>query len=77
MAKASKRSPEEKLRAMLGVLRGELSAAAAGSRSGVSEQTAHNWKKAFLEGGPDRLALGAGRRTRPSWRSSSGPLSAG
>ena len=43
MAKASKKSPEGKLRVMLGVLRGELSAAAAGSRSGVSEQTVHNW----------------------------------
>ena len=56
MAKASKKSPEEKLRVVLSVLRGELSAAAAGRRAGVSEQTVHNWKKAFLEGGRDRLA---------------------
>ena len=70
MAKASKKSPEEKLRVVLSVLRGELSVAAAGRRAGVSEQTVHNWKKAFLEGGRDRLALGAGRRARPSWRPS-------
>ena len=63
MAKASKKSPEEKLRVVLSVLRGELSAAAAGRRAGVSEQTVHNWKKAFLEGGRDRLALGARRRS--------------
>ena len=63
MAKASKKSPEEKLRVVLSVVRGELSAAAAGRRAGVSEQTVHNWKKAFLEGGRDRLALGARRRS--------------
>ena len=63
MAKASKKSPEEKLRVVLSVLRGELSVAAAGRRAGVTEQTVHNWKKAFLEGGRDRLALGARRRS--------------
>ena len=63
MAKASKKSPEEKLRVVLSVLRGELSVAAAGRRAGVSEQTVHNWEKAFLEGGRDRLALGARRRS--------------
>ena len=34
MAKASKRSPEEKLRVVLSVLRSELSVAAAGRRAG-------------------------------------------
>ena len=63
MAKASKKSPEEKLRVVLSVLRGELSVAAAGRRAGVSEQTVHNWKKAFLEGGRDRLVLGSRRRS--------------
>ena len=63
MAKASKKSPDEKLQVVLSVLRGELSVAAAGRRAGVSEQTVHNWKKAFLEGGRDRLALGARRRS--------------
>ena len=42
MAKASKKSPEEKLRVVLSALRGELSVAAAGRRAGVSEQTVHN-----------------------------------
>ena len=44
MAKASKKSPEEKLRVVLSVLRGEQSAVDAGRRAGVSEQTVHNWK---------------------------------
>ena len=63
MAKTSKKSPEEKLRVVLSVLRGELSAAAAGRRAGVSEQTVHNWKKAFLDAGRERLAHGARRRS--------------
>ena len=63
MAKASKKSPEEKLRVVLSVLRGELSVAEAARRAGVAEQTVHNWKNAFLEGGRDRLALGARRRS--------------
>ena len=53
MAKASKKSPEEKRRVVLRVLRGELSAAAAGRRAGVSEQTVHNWKRLFLDAGRD------------------------
>lgn len=36
MAKALKKSPAEKLRVVLSVLRGELSVAAAGRRAGVS-----------------------------------------
>ena len=63
MAKASQKGPEEKLRVVLSVSRGELSVAAAGRRAGVSEQTVHNWEKAFLEGGRARLALGARRRS--------------
>ena len=63
MAKASKKSSDEELRVVLSVLRGELSAAAAGRRAGVCEQTVHNWKRALLEGGRVRLALGARRRS--------------
>ena len=48
MAKASKKSPEEKLRVVLSVLRGVQSAVDAGRRAGVSEQTVHNWKKLAL-----------------------------
>ena len=62
MAKASKKSPEEKLRVVLSVLRGELSAAA-GRRVGVSEQTVHNWKRLLLDAGRDGLAQGRGRRS--------------
>ena len=63
MAKASKKSPEEKLRVVLSVLRGELSAAAAGRRVGVSEQTVHNCKRLLLDAGRDGLAQGRGRRS--------------
>ena len=54
MAKTSNKSPEEKLRVVLSVLPGELSAAAAGE--GVSEQTVHNWKRLFLHAGRESLA---------------------
>ena len=57
MAKASKKSPEEKLRVVLSVLRGEQSAVDAGRRAGVSEQTVHNWKKLFLDSGRDGPAM--------------------
>ena len=70
MAKASKKSPEEKLRVVLSVLRGELSVEAAGRRAGVSEQRCitgrrRSWRVA---GTASRSALGAGRRARPSVR---------
>ena len=63
MAKTSNKSPEEKLRVVLSVLRGEVSAAAAGRRAGVSEQTVHNWKKLFLDAGREGLAQGRRRRS--------------
>ena len=63
MAKASKKSSEEKLRVVLSVLRGEQSAVDAGRRAGVSEQTVHNWKKLFLDSGRDGLAQGRRRRS--------------
>lgn len=66
MARPSTKTPEEKLRVVLAVLRGELSAADAGRRNGVAEQTIHNWKKAFLEAG--RAGLAAGGRPRRSSR---------
>ena len=71
MAKASKKSPEEKLRVVLSVLRGEQSAVDAGRRAGVSEQTVHNWKKLFLDSGRDGLAQGlvSGGREPPLYRS--------
>ena len=63
MAEASKKSPEEKPRVVSSVLRGELSAAAAGRRAGVSEQTVHNWKRLFSDSGRDGLAQGWRRRS--------------
>jgi len=63
MAPASKKTPEEKLRVVLSVLRAEQSAAEAGRRAGVSEQTVHNWKKIFLDSGREGLAQGQRRRS--------------
>ena len=47
------------------MLRGEVSAAEAARRAGVTEQTVHNWKNAFLEAGREGLA---GPRRRRSSR---------
>ena len=63
MAKPSDRSPERKLQVVLSVLRGELSATEAARRGGVSEQTVHNWKRAFLEAGREGLEWGHRRRS--------------
>jgi transposase len=49
------------------VLKGEVSASEAARRHGVSEQSVHNWKSQFLDGG--RAALVAGK-LRPSSRES-------
>jgi transposase len=65
MARPSTKTPEEKLRVVLAVLRGELSAADAGRRNGVAEQTIHNWKKAFLDAGrAPAFVSGARARSR-------------
>ena len=53
MAKASKKSPEEKLRVVLSVLRGELSAAAAGNSPGSTNATT-------LEAGPPSVLVPEG-----------------
>ena len=63
MAKPSDRSPERKLRVVLSVLRGEMSAPEAARRVGVAEQTVHNWKRTFLEAGREGLARGRRRRS--------------
>ena len=76
MAKASKKSPEEKLRVVLSVLRGEQSAVDAGRRAGVSEQTVHNWKKLFLDSGRDGLAQEYASKSRNASSTSSNRLSA-
>lgn len=63
MARASKKSSDEKLRVVLSVLHGELTASDAARRAGVSEQSVHNWKRTFLESGRDGLAQGRQRRS--------------
>jgi transposase len=66
MARPSKKSPDEKMRVVLSVLRGEVTVAEAGRKAGVSEQTVSNWKRAFLESG--RAGLEVGNRPRRSSR---------
>lgn len=63
MSKPAKRSPERKLQVVLSVLRGEVTAAEAARRAGVSEATVHNWKNAFLEAGREGLAGPQRRRS--------------
>lgn len=65
MARPSKKTPEEKMRVVLTVVRGEATAAEAGRKAGVSEQTVSNWKRAFLDSG--RAGLETGRARRSSW----------
>lgn len=62
MGKPSNISAEERARTVVAVLRNEVTAVEAARRHGVSEQSIHHWKAAFLEGGQERLA---GRR-RPT-----------
>ena len=61
MARKSKVSAEQKVLAVLSVLKQESSAVEAGRRLGVAEQTIHNWKRAFLESGAQGLASGKQR----------------
>ena len=63
MAKPSKKTSEQKLRIVLSVLRGEVSAAEAARRNGVSEQSVHNWKRLFLDPGRKGLETGSRRRS--------------
>lgn len=58
MARTSGISAERKLQAVMSVLKGELSAKAAGDRVGVSEQAVGNWKRQFLEAGAAGIEQG-------------------
>jgi transposase len=51
VARTSSVSKDKKLAVVLSVLKGEVTAAEAGRQAGVTEQTVHNWKRAFLEAG--------------------------
>lgn len=55
MGKPSNVSAEERARTVEAVLRGEVTAIEAGRRLGVSEQSIHKWKAAFLVAGRERL----------------------
>ncbi|WP_420624132.1 helix-turn-helix domain-containing protein [Candidatus Poriferisodalis sp.] len=63
MPRPSNKSAEQKLQVVLSVLRGEQSAAEAGRKAGVSEQSVHNWKSLLVESGREGLAAGRRRRT--------------
>lgn len=63
MARPSKKTPEQKLAIVLAVLKGDETAAEIARRSGVSEQSVHNWKKTFLESGREGLVQGGRRRS--------------
>ncbi|MEM9204020.1 MAG: helix-turn-helix domain-containing protein [Actinomycetota bacterium] len=63
MSRASKKTVDQKLQVVLSVLRGEATAAEAGRKAGVSEQTVDNWKRVFLESGREGLAQGQKRRS--------------
>lgn len=66
MARTSGISSERKLQVVMSVLKGELSAAEAGRRVGVSEQAVGNWKRAFLEAGA--AGIEQGKRSSTSQR---------
>lgn len=59
MAKASLRTPEEKLRIVLAVVRGEVTVAQAARQEGISETTIKRWRAQFLDGGLGALAQAA------------------
>lgn len=61
MARAPVMPADAKVLIVLGVLRGEMSAAQAARQHGVSGQTISVWKKQFIEGG--RAALAGALRT--------------
>jgi transposase len=60
MARPPAHSVDFKTRVVLGVLSGELSAAEAARRHGVSETSVAKWKQQFIEAG--RAGLGRERR---------------
>lgn len=63
MARPSKKTTEDKVRIVLAVLRGEVTATEAGRKNGVSEQSTHNWRRQFLEAGRAGLDQGARRQS--------------
>ena len=66
MARPPRKTPEEKVRIVVAVLRGEVSIAEAARREGVSQTSIANWRDQFVEAG--RRAVAAGARAGPSSR---------
>lgn len=66
MSRAPQFPVEDKLRLVLSVLAGEMTAAEAARRGKTSETSIGKWKQQFLEGG--RAGLTAGDSGRPSSR---------
>lgn len=66
MARPPAKSPEDKERIVIAVLREEISVAEAARREGVSQTSIAKWRDQFLEGG--RTALAAPAAGRPSSR---------
>jgi transposase len=56
VGRPAKHSVDFKTRVVLGVLRGEMSAAEAARRHGVSETSIGKWKDAFIRAGREGLA---------------------
>jgi transposase len=66
VARTSNVSKEQRLAAVLSVLRGEATVGEAARKVGVAEQTVHNWKRAFLEAGA--AGMDTGKRASQSRR---------
>lgn len=57
-------TPEQRIEAVMALLRREESAAKLARRFGVSEQTLYRYREQFLEGGKTALADGRGKDPR-------------
>jgi len=58
MSRAPVFAVEDKVRIVLSILAGEVSVAEAARRAKVSEQSAENWKRRFLDAGRASLVAG-------------------
>mgnify|MGYP005859571361 CR=1 FL=1 len=61
MSRRSQLSAEQRLEAVLSLLRREEPAGTVARRFGVSEPTLYRWRDQFLEGGKAGLASGSGK----------------
>ena len=58
MAKPPLKSPEDKARVVVSILRGEVTIAEAARREGVSQTTIAKWRDRFLDGGQGAIVAG-------------------